>query len=123
MPAGKPESARGVGSLGSGRPSGGRGSSTASSGGNVRVIRPKNPMTNPKSKMPTGSLTKPIKVSKAKEAKLLKGLSKPTKSTGARIDAKIKKSGSKVSRETRNRMISNSYEMSGKVKAMNKKGM
>ena len=36
MPAGKPESARGVGSLGSGRGSSGRGGSTASSGGRVR---------------------------------------------------------------------------------------
>jgi hypothetical protein len=33
MPAGKPEAARNIGSLGSGRPSGGRGSSTAPSGG------------------------------------------------------------------------------------------
>lgn len=52
MPAGKPESARGVGSLGSGRPStGGRGSSTPSSFGK-----------NAKKAMQTGEMYIPNKV-------------------------------------------------------------
>ena len=121
MPAGKPESARGVGSLGSGRGSGGRGSSTASSGGNVRVIRPKNSIINPRPKMPTGSLTKPVKVSKAKEAKLLKGFKKPVKSFGARADRNIRPTT--VSRVDRTRNLVNEFANSNKVKAMMKKGM
>ena len=144
MPAGKPESARGVGSLGSGRPSGGRGGST-SSGGNVRVVRPKDPITrgpNPfnttKPKMPTAKLTpknKPLKVSKAKEAKLLKEFNKPVKSFGAKSDRarkekiqnspypNVRKRYEEVTRQFKLEDARRQAINSGKVKAMNKKGM
>lgn len=138
MPAGKPESARGVGSLGSGRGSSGSRGGSTSSGGNVRVIRPKNSITNPRPKMPTAKLTpknKPVTVSKRKEAKLLKDFKKPTKSFGAKSDRarkeRIQNSPYPNARKryeelTRKFKLEDAQRQainSGKVKAMNKKGM